>query len=92
VVQREGARILTAREFQDLGAVPSEVEWFANIDEGMPLLGHCDPARGIEGPLLCHTHASRAGEEHDVYLLVSEFLLKDRNEVHTKHLTHYKEE
>jgi hypothetical protein len=32
VVQREGARILTAREFQDLGAVPSEVEWFANID------------------------------------------------------------
>jgi integrase/recombinase XerD len=32
VVQREDARMLTAREFQDLGAVPPEVEWFANID------------------------------------------------------------
>jgi hypothetical protein len=29
---REGARILTAREFQDLGAVPPEAEWFANLD------------------------------------------------------------
>ena len=32
IVKVDGARILTAVRFQGLAEVPSELEWFANID------------------------------------------------------------